>query len=137
MEVKRLLIDTNIYAFAFRGDVSISEILQQADTICLSAISIGELLYGFKKGNREAQNIHILNKFLDSPRVSICPVDQETAAFYAEIQKNLRAIGKPIPTNDIWIAACAFQHGLKMFTADVHFTSIPGLSTLYKKGGSA
>jgi tRNA(fMet)-specific endonuclease VapC len=40
----------------------------------------------------------------------------------------LREIGKPVPTNDVWIAAIAFQNGLKLFTKDIHFKTIPGLS---------
>ena len=130
--MKRLLIDTNIYSHALRGDKSIAAILQKADSICISSISIGELISGFKGGSRETRNQEELDIFLSSSRVTVFPVDEGTAVFYAEIRQNLKTIGKPIPTNDIWIAACAFQHGLKVFTADVHFTSIPGLSTLYK-----
>jgi tRNA(fMet)-specific endonuclease VapC len=128
--MRRLLIDTNIYSLALRGDQPIAEILQQTDIIGFSSISIGELLSGFKAGGKEKKNRDELNIFLDSQRVEIFPVDEETAEFYAEILKGLRKIGKPIPTNDIWIAACAFQHGFKLFTVDSHFKSIPGLSVI-------
>ncbi len=125
--MRRLLIDTNIYSLALRGDPAIVETLQQTDVIGFSTISIGELLSGFKAGNKEKKNREELNLFLDSQRVEIFPVDEETAEYYAEILKNLKQIGKPIPTNDIWIAACAFQHGLKLFTVDTHFKFIQGL----------
>ncbi len=130
MGMKRLLIDTNIYSHALRGDKSIAAILQKADSICISSISIGELISGFKGGSREAQNREELDIFLSSSRVTVYPVDEETAVFYAEIRQNLKTIGKPIPTNDMWIAACAFQHGLSLFSADMHFKSIPGLTTV-------
>jgi tRNA(fMet)-specific endonuclease VapC len=55
-------------------------------------------------------------------------VDEDTSEFYAEILNNLREIGRPVPTNDIWIAAVAFQNGLKLFTKDNHFKAIAGLS---------
>lgn len=128
--MRRLLIDTNIYSLALRGDLSITETLQKTDIIGFSTISIGELLSGFKAGNKEKKNREELNLFLDSQRVEIFPVDEQTAEFYSEILKNLKKIGKPIPTNDIWIAACAFQHGLKLFTADAHFNSIQGLPVI-------
>jgi len=54
-------------------------------------------------------------------------IDENTAEYYAGILNDLREIGKPIPTNDIWIAACAFQQGLKLFSMDAHFKTIRGL----------
>ncbi|MGB9498740.1 MAG: type II toxin-antitoxin system VapC family toxin [Dissulfuribacterales bacterium] len=132
--MKRLLIDTNIYLLALRGDQGVAEILQKADVVGLSTISIGELLSGFKGGSRDAKNREELNMFLDSPRVELYPVDEDTAQYYAEILNRLKESGKPIPTNDIWIAACAFQHGLKLFSADAHFKSVQGLVLLEHQG---
>jgi tRNA(fMet)-specific endonuclease VapC len=59
--------------------------------------------------------------------VEIHAIDEDTAEFYAEIMSRLRKLGTPIPTNDIWIAATAFQHGLRLFSKDAHFRFIPGL----------
>ena len=39
----------------------------------------------------------------------------------------LRRLGRPIPTNDMWIAATALQHGLAVFSNDGHFRAVPGL----------
>ena len=66
--------------------------------------------------------------FLDSPRVVVYSINEDTPEFYAEIFQNLKKKGKPIPINDIWIAAVVFQNGLKFFTRDTHFKFIPGLS---------
>ena len=126
--MRRLLIDTNIYSYALRGDDSVVEVLRKSEQIGISVISIGELLSGFKGGGRENKNREELEIFLDSPRVVVYPVDEDTSEFYAEIINNLREIGKPVPTNDVWIAAIAFQNGLKLFTKDIHFKTIPGLS---------
>lgn len=125
--MKELLIDTNIYTYAMKGDLEIISNLQQAAHIGFTSISIGELLSGFKGGNRIKKNREELEEFLDSPRVSIFTIDEDTAEFYAEILLELKKIGKPIPTNDLWIAAVAFQHGLKLYTKDKHFSHIPGL----------
>jgi len=125
--MKRLLIDTNIYSYAMMGDPVTVSILRQADIIGISSISIGELLSGFKGGSREASNRTQLCEFLDSPRVRLYGIDEDTAEFYADILNRLRKAGTPIPTNDIWIAAVAFQFGLKLFTKAHHFSYIPGL----------
>ena len=126
--MRQLLIDTNIYSYALRGDDDVVEVLRKSEQIGISVISIGELLSGFKGGGREKKNREELEIFLDSSRVVVYPVDEDTSEFYAEIINNLREIGKPVPTNDVWIAAIAFQNGLKLFTKDIHFKTIPGLS---------
>jgi len=77
-----LLIDTNIYSHAMRGDAEIIQTLQQIAHIGISAISIGELLSGFKAGNKEETNRQELNQFLDSPRVTLYGIDERTAEFY-------------------------------------------------------
>jgi tRNA(fMet)-specific endonuclease VapC len=125
--VKKVLIDTNIYSFAMKGDVEVVNALRRIDVIGFSAISIGELFSGFKGGSRETKNREVLNLFLDSPRVVVHPVDEGTADFYASILNNLKIAGTPMPTNDIWIAAVAFQYGYQLFSKDNHFSLIPGL----------
>ena len=126
----RLLIDTNIYSNALRGDKSVVLNLRKAQLIGISCICIGELLSGFKGGEKEHLNKIDLDEFLDSPRVEIYSLDVETADFYAQILDVLRKKGTPIPTNDIWIAATAFQNGLKIYTMDSHFKKIPGVNLL-------
>ena len=126
--MRRLLIDTNIYSYALKGDGHVVEVLRKVEEIGFSVISIGELLFGFKGGGREQKNREELENFLDSPRVVVYPMNEDTSEFYAEILNKLRKIGMPVPTNDIWIAAVAFQNGLKLFTKDIHFKAIAGLS---------
>ncbi|MBU1340554.1 MAG: type II toxin-antitoxin system VapC family toxin [Proteobacteria bacterium] len=125
--MKKVLIDTNIYSLAMKGDEAVTTALRKIDQIGISAISIGELFSGFKGGNCEGKNKNELNLFLDSPRVILFKVDMETAEFYASILNNLKSQGTPIPTNDIWIAAMAFQNGFNLFSKDKHFSLIPGL----------
>ena len=125
--MKNLLIDTNIYTYAFNGNTEVIRILQRAHKISICAITIGELLSGFKAGSKEKTNRAELEEFLDSPRVHLIGLDEDTAEFYSEIHTALEKKGKPIPTNDIWIAATALQHGLKLYTKDQHFKFVPGL----------
>lgn len=125
--MRSLLIDTNIYTHALKGDPETIPVLQQAPEIAICSISIGELLSGFKAGRREKKNREELAEFLDTPRVLIYGIDEDTAEFYAKIMDGLKKSGKSIPTNDIWIAAVAFQHGFSLFTKDRHFEYISGL----------
>ena len=99
--MRRALIDTNIYSLAMRGEPSVLDNLQQSDEIGFTVVSLGELLVGFRGGNREAENRSELGRFLDSPRVRVLPIDEETADFYAAIVLVLKRAGTPIPTNDI------------------------------------
>ena len=125
--MNKILIDTNIYSHAMRGDAEVISCLQHLTHIGISSISIGELLSGFKAGNKEDINRQELNIFLDSPRVSLYYVDESTAEFYSAILNQLKKQGTPIPTNDIWIAATALQQGLPVYTFDQHFEHVAGL----------
>ena len=125
--MRRLLIDTNIYSHAQRGDEEVINTLRRMDEIGICSICIGELFAGFRRGQRNAANRQELAQFLDAPRGSIFVVDDITAGSYAEVLNELRQAGTPIPTNDIWIAAVAFQYGLPLYTMDQHFRLVPGL----------
>lgn len=127
--MKKILLDTNAYAAFKRGDRDAVEILRRVETIGVSTIVLGELLSGFAAGSREVDNRRELSAFLDSPRVVIFPVDEDTAEFYAHTYLGLKRKGKPIPTNDLWIAATALQYGLAVFTHDQHFLEVEGLIT--------
>jgi tRNA(fMet)-specific endonuclease VapC len=127
--VRSLLLDTNLYVAFKRGDDDAVELLRLADEVHLSTVVLGELLAGFAAGSREKRNREELTAFLESPRVRIDAVDEGTADFYGRIFALLRRKGRPIPTNDLWIAATALQHGLVLATRDDHFAAIEGLAT--------
>jgi len=90
-------------------------------------VTAGELLSGFARGRHELANRRILNEFIASPRVRVAALSLDTGEFYSRILNDMRRLGKMIPTNDIWIAACAMESGAKVATADKHFLKIPGL----------
>ena len=85
---------------------------------------MGELLCGFRQGPRLEQNLAELRSFLDRPYVSFVPVGPVTADRYSRIMASLRARGRPIPTNDVWIAAHAMETGADLVSADSHFGHI-------------
>jgi tRNA(fMet)-specific endonuclease VapC len=121
----RTLLDTSAYAAFMRGHEGIKSALHQAEEIYLNAIVIGELLAGFMRGRHRQKNQTELQTFLSSERVGVLTLDQETSARYAVILDTLRNAGTPIPTNDIWIAATAMQHSLRILTTDAHYLKIP------------
>jgi tRNA(fMet)-specific endonuclease VapC len=125
VEVSRLLLDTSAYSALFRGDERAKEALGSADEVFLSPVIIGELLSGFGGGRRRAANEAGLREFLAQPRVRVVVIDEETSVRYAAVLSGLRQAGTPIPTNDIWIAASAMQHGLELLTADAHYARVP------------
>jgi tRNA(fMet)-specific endonuclease VapC len=127
--LRRVLLDTSAYSLLMRGRKEVSALLDAADEVYLPAVVIGELLDGFKKGNSEQRNREILDRFMAVPSVMILPLDEETGERYAVILDFLRRQGSPIPTNDLWIAASAMQHGLVLITADRHFLKLPQVVT--------
>ena len=98
--------------------------MQRSNAISLNPVVLGELLAGFRRGGHGRRNRALLDELLDSPRVVVVAIDEETSGFYAEVHTALRRAGTPIPTNDIWIAASAMQHGLRLVTTDRHFERV-------------
>lgn len=119
------VLDTSAYSAFMRGHENLKLALQRADRIVLTPIVLGELGAGFRAGTHQKKNEGELRRFLSSPRVDVVAIDGETAERYAVILHGLRQAGTPIPTNDIWIAASAMQHGLHVLTTDVHYDRIP------------
>ena len=101
--------------------------LSRATTVYLSVFVLAELKAGFKVGTHEALNRKILTAFFEKPSVAFLPAGEETADCYARIRSALRQAGRPIPTNDVWIAAQAMETGSVLITFDAHFTHVPGL----------
>ena len=123
----KILLDSSAYSHLKRGDRRIAEIVRGSEEILLSTIVIGELLYGFRKGSRLERNLQELHDFLSSPYVTVITVSFTTADRYARIATSLRAKGRPIPANDIWIAAHALEAGADLVSYDRHFDQIDGL----------
>ena len=126
----RVCLDTSGYSAFKRGHESAVDLLRRAGEIVLPAVVVGELLAGFRMGSRERINRRELDGFLQSRRVRVVPLGAETAWRYAEIVAYLRMHGAPIPTNDLWIAACAMEWGLRLLTTDAHFNRLPQVSVL-------
>ena len=119
--MNRILLDTSGYSGFMRGDSAIRAHIRNADEIALSPIVLGELYSGFLRGKLRAKNEKELTEFMSSPRVNLIQIDDETSKRYAVILDRLWDAGTPVPTNDLWIASSAMQHGLTILTIDRHF----------------
>jgi tRNA(fMet)-specific endonuclease VapC len=126
----RVLLDSYAYSRLMRGDDQTAAVVRDATEVLMSAVVIGELLYGFRNGSRFDRNVADLRSVLDNPYVSFVPVGSTTADRYSRIAAALRAKGHPIPTNDVWIAAHAMETGADLVSADRHFEAVDGIAWL-------
>lgn len=122
--MSRWCLDTSAYSHFQRGHAATIDLLDSAEWIGVPAIVIGELWTGFVEGRMAKQNRDLLRAFLRNPVVEEIVVDRDVAQIYGEILASLRSSGSPMPTNDVWIAACAVRHGATVLTFDSHFTAI-------------
>jgi tRNA(fMet)-specific endonuclease VapC len=120
-------MDSNVVVAAFAEEQGVLQKLERTPTeqIFVPAVVLGELYFGALKSQRQEANLRRVEEFADASNV--LPVDAGVARHYGEVRDGLRRIGRPIPENDIWIAATALQHGLVLVTRDSHFEHIEGL----------
>jgi len=121
----RYLLDTNVIISLFANEATVQDNLAQADEVFVPSVVIGELCFGAHKSVRAKENLARIDEFASNTVVLGC--DIETARHYGEIKNALRLKGHPLPENDIWIAAVAFQHDLTLVTRDTHFDDIENL----------
>jgi tRNA(fMet)-specific endonuclease VapC len=120
-----VLLDTNFYSAFCKGDEQAVRIIQQARKIFLPFVVLAELRAGFLCGTKARKNERSLTLFLNSSRVEVLYPDESTTHQFAAVFAQLRLLRKPIPMNDIWIAALAVQHDLILCSRDKHFVLLP------------
>jgi len=122
------MLDTNAYTALFRGHDGVASRVRRAEQVLVSAVVAGELLFGFRNGSRYDANRQELEDFLSSPYVTLLPVTLVTADRFGRIAASLRRKGRPLPVNDIWIAAHAMETGADLLSFDRHFDEVDGLA---------
>lgn len=121
----RYLLDTNIIIDIFRGDSKAIARVNQIEVIYVPVIVIGELYFGANRSNqlqKRTSEIEQLEKM-----VTILEINRITAQIYGRIKEQLLVKGKPIPENDIWIAAIAAENEMVLLTRDGHFDHVEGI----------
>jgi predicted nucleic acid-binding protein len=124
----KIAIDSNRYSDFCRGLPEVVEIVEDALEIHVPLIVLAEQRAGFAHGSAREKNERVLTKFLNNPGVFVLGPDEQTTFFYADLYTYLRKKGRPIPTNDLWIAALVIQHNLVLFDRDADFDALPQLA---------
>ena len=125
MTGSKCLLDTSIIVSSFRNDHLIIAQLYTFSEIFIPSIAVGELYYGAYRSANIQKHLDQLHRFLTD--YTVLTPDVFTADVYGNIKAALKNKGKPIPENDMWIAAIAIQFKLPLFTTDKHFKEIDSL----------
>jgi predicted nucleic acid-binding protein len=123
-----VILDTNAVSALFAGVPALGEILATDDRHHLPVIVIGEYRYGLMRSRDRRRLSRLLDLLIRESLV--LPVVEETTTHYARIREELRRAVRPIPENDVWIAALARQHGQSIVTRDDHFDLVAELNRL-------
>jgi tRNA(fMet)-specific endonuclease VapC len=123
----RFLLDTNVVIALLEGDTAVLSNLEQAAEVFVPAVVLGELFFGAAKSGRPSENTSKVEQFAAGITVISCDVD--VAREYGRLKQSLREKGRPLPENDIWIAAAALYHGMVLVTRDRHFEAVEELLT--------
>jgi tRNA(fMet)-specific endonuclease VapC len=123
----RFLLDTNIVIALLEGDDAVLSHLDQAPEVYIPAVAVGELFFGAAKSGRPSENTARVERFAAGR--SVVPCDLDVAREYGRLKQRLREKGRPIPENDVWIAATAIHHGMVLVTRDHHFQEVEDLDT--------
>jgi len=125
--IGRLVLDTSAYSRFRGGDERALDFIAAAEIVSVPTIVLGELEAAFALGRRERENRSILAEFLAESFVSTLPVTSAVARRYGQLFADLRRAGTPIPINDVWIAATAFDCGGHLLTFDSDFGHVASL----------
>jgi tRNA(fMet)-specific endonuclease VapC len=118
-----MILDTNALSAAADDDPAIIRLLARADQIAIPVIALGEYRYGIAQSRHRASYAEWLKSLLND--CLVLDANEPTTHYYAEITLELKQKGRPIPTNDIWIAALCRQHSLPLLSRDRHFDLVP------------
>jgi tRNA(fMet)-specific endonuclease VapC len=120
-----MILDTNAVSAIFAGDEGVAAVLESAVRHHLPTIVLGEYRYGLRRSRRRRSLEALLDR-LERESIVLW-VDGMTAKHYADVRDALRKQGRPIPENDVWIAALAIQHRQPVVSQDAHFDAVEGL----------
>lgn len=122
------LLDTNAaIALMNRDALFISHFASEAG-LALPAPALAELFFGAQRSSRRERNIERVSQLAESLPVLNC--DVAVSRMWGIVKHDLHQKGRPIPQNDIWIAAIALVHGIILVTRDAHFSEVSELKIL-------
>ena len=120
------LVDTNVIIRCFKGETELISLFDDMENLYISSITVGELMYGAELSKKSDSNRE--NYFCFCQQMKVLYPDLEIAKSYGIIKASLKSKGKPIPENDIWIAATCHAADLILITADSDFDFVDEIS---------
>lgn len=120
------LVDTNVIIRFFKGQTELFSLFDDMENLYISSITVGELMYGAELSKKSDFNRE--NFFCFCQQMKVLYPDLEIAKSYGIIKASLKSKGKPIPENDIWIAATCHAADLILITADSDFDFVDEIS---------
>jgi len=123
-----LILDTNALSAAADLDPAALEVVARAARLAVPVIVLGEYRLGIAQSRRRSEYENWLREWMGT--VTVLDIDDETTHYYAAIGWELKRSGKPIPANDLWIAALCRQHSLPLLSRDRHFDVVKGLERI-------
>ncbi|KZL50567.1 twitching motility protein PilT [Nodularia spumigena CENA596] len=120
-----IALDTSVAIRFLNGDAAIIERVLALPEIILPLVVAGELLFGAENSSRPLQNLPRYLEFIST--CTVVPLGRETTSIYARTRLLLKRKGRPIPMNDIWIAAQCLENGWILVTDDTDFDYVDGL----------
>lgn len=118
-------LDTNTAIALFNHEKSVPQFLSRFEKIYLPITVCGELMFGARNSKLSEKNETRYKNFIDN--CEQLQIHWPVIEAYANVRVGLRKIGKPIPENDIWIAATCIAYNIPLFTFDKHFQHVEGL----------
>ena len=131
MSGSKVAIDTNAAIAWLNGDPDTGVLLRKHSEVFIPVVVLGELFYGGMNSARVQENIVKLRGFVDM--CTFLEITKVTAEIYGRLRFELKRKAKPIPDNDLWIAALCVEHRLPLVTSDAHFEMVEGLQLLWKR----
>lgn len=119
-----MILDTNALSAAADDDRGVAAVLARADQVAIPVIVLGEYRHGIAQSRNRTSYDNWLTGLLHD--CIVLDIIEPTTHYYAEITLELKRKGKPIPTNDLWIAALCRQHALPLLSRDRHFDWVEG-----------
>jgi len=124
------VLDTNVITKLLDNDPAAISLIHKIDNVFTSVVVVGELYFAAANSSKREVNLKNFQEALAC--VEIISIDDDVCMSYAKIKLELKKKGKPIPDNDIWIAACAHAKGLSVATFDQHFSEISQIELVVK-----
>lgn len=123
--IGKYLLDTNIIIALINQEPAVIQRISESSETAISSITVGELCYGARQSKKTIENLAKLDSFF--AEILILDCTEVTGKIYGAIKSQLRKKGRPIPENDIWIAATALQYDLILVTRDSDFEAVDNL----------